>query len=124
MCGMADGSADIYMLLAALAVAIRHGFEMKDPLEVAARYYVDVDIHKPENAARLAALPTLPTGCHASAKVLEERASVFEEDGVFSHAMIKGVIARLRAEDESRAADALKDPSLMMEMVKAHFYCG
>ena len=120
----ADGSADIYMLLAALAVAIRHGFEMKDPLEVAARYYVDVDIHKPENAARLAALPTLPTGCHASAKVLEERASVFEEDGVFSHAMIKGVIARLRAEDESRAADALKDPSLMMEMVKAHFYCG
>lgn len=120
----ADGSADIYMLIAALAVAIRHGFEMKDPLEVAARYYVDVDIHKPENAARLASLPTLPTGCHASAKVLEERASVFEEDGVFSPAMIKGVIARLRAEDETRAADALDDPSLMMEMVKEHFYCG
>lgn len=120
----ADGSADIYMLIAALAVAIRHGFEMKDPLDVAARYYVDVDIHKPENAARLAALPTLPTGCHASAKVLEERASVFEEDGVFSPGTIKGVIARLRAEDESKAAEALRDPSLMLEMVKAHFHCG
>ena len=120
----ADGSADIYMLLAGLVVAVRHGFELEAPLEVAARYYVDVDIHKPENAERLASLPTLPTGCRASAKCLLEAASVFEEYGVFSRLMIEGVAKRLESFDESRATEALADPSLMLDMVHEFFYCG
>lgn len=119
-----DGSADIYMYLAGLAVAVRHGFEMKDALDEAARYYVDVDIHRPENAARLAALPTLPVGCHASAEALEKRASIFEEGGVFSPAMIAGVTARLRSFDESRVRDALADSTLMLDMVREFFHCG
>ena len=73
----ADCSADIYQLIAALAVAVRHGFEMPDALEVAAARYVDVDIHKPENAARLAALPTLPVNCRESAECLEKRHTIF-----------------------------------------------
>ena len=120
----ADGSADIYMLLAGLAVAVRHGFELSEPLEVAARYYVDVDIHKPENAARLASLPTLPTGCRASAKCLLEAAPVFEEYGVFSRSMIDGVVKRLESFDDSKAAEALDDSMLMLEMVREFFYCG
>ena len=120
----ADGSADIYMLLAGLAVAVRHGFELSEPLEVAARYYVDVDIHKPENAARLASLPTLPTGCRASAKCLLEAAPVFEEYGVFSRSMIDGVVKRLESFDGSKAAEALDDSMLMLEMVREFFYCG
>ena len=120
----ADGSADIYMLLAGLAVAVRHGFELKSPLEVADRYYVDVDIHKPENAARLAALPTLPTNCNESAKCLLEAAPVFEEYGVFSHSMIADVARRLESFDSSKAAEALADPLLMMDMVREFFYCG
>lgn len=120
----ADGSADIYMLLAGLAVAVRHGFEMEAPLEVADRYYVDVDIHKPENAARLAALPTLPVGCHASADCLDERAEIFEAEGVFSKAMIDGVNKKLRQYDESRAQAALNDPELMLQLVIEYFHCG
>lgn len=120
----ADGSADLYMLLAGLAVAVRHGFEMESPLDVAAKYYVDVDIHKPENAARLAALPTLPANCHASADCLDSSAAVFEAEGVFSPAMLAGVAAKLRSYDEDRAAEALSDPLLMLEMVKEHFHCG
>ena len=50
----ADGSADIYMLLAGLAVAARHGFDMADALDVAERTYVSANIHDKANAARTA----------------------------------------------------------------------
>ena len=120
----ADGSADIYQLLAGLAVAVRHGFEMPDALDVAARTYVDVNIHSEENAERLKSLDTLPVSCHESAACLERRAEVFQEKGVFSPAMIQGVCDRLRAQDDRDARAALQDPDKMLRMVKAHFHCG
>lgn len=120
----ADGSADIYQLLAGLAVAVRHGFEMPDALEVAARTYVDVNIHSEENAERLKSLDTLPVSCHESAGCLEQRADVFQEKGVFSPAMIQGVCARLRAQDDRDARAALQDADKMLRMVKTHFHCG
>lgn len=120
----ADCSADIYQLIAGLAVAVRHGFEMQDALDVAARQYVDIDIHKPENAAKLASLPTLPANCPASADCLEAREAVFEEYGVFPAGALKAVEKRLRAFDGDRYARALADPALMLEIVREHFYCG
>ena len=120
----ADGSADVYLLLASLVVAARYGFEMDSPLDTAEKYYVDVDIHRAENAARLAALPTLPTSCHASAACLDETAEVFKTHGVFSEAMLKGQAAMLRSYDETRTQDALSDPDLMLDLVKEYFYCG
>ncbi|MDE6565392.1 MAG: glutamine synthetase family protein [Muribaculaceae bacterium] len=120
----ADCSADIYQLIAGLAVAVRHGFEMSDALEVAERQYVDIDIHKPENAAKLASLPTLPANCPASADCLEARESIFEEYGVFPAGALKAVEKRLRAFDGERYARALAEPELMLEIVREHFYCG
>lgn len=120
----ADCSADIYQLIAGLAVAVRHGFEMPDALEVAERRYVDIDIHKPENAAKLASLPTLPANCPASADCLEARESIFEEYGVFPAGALKAVEKRLRAFDGERYARALSEPELMLEIVREHFYCG
>ncbi|MDE6310355.1 MAG: glutamine synthetase family protein [Muribaculaceae bacterium] len=120
----ADGSADIYQLLAGLAVAVRHGFEMPDALDVAERTYVDVNIHSAENASRLAALDSLPVSCHDSARCLENKASVFTDKDVFSPEMIEGVCARLRAQDDRHARAALEDPDKMLEMVKQHFHCG
>ncbi len=120
----ADGSADLYQLLAGLAVAVRHGFEMPDAEEVAKRTYVDVNIHSEENAARLSTLATLPASCHESAVALMEAAPVFEERGVFSPEMIAGAAARLRSQDDEAAKAALRDPGLMLEMVRNHFHCG
>ena len=120
----ADCSADIYQLIAGLAVAVRHGFEMPDALEVAERRYVDIDRHKPENAAKLASLPTLPANCPASADCLEARESIFEEYGVFPAGALKAVEKRLRAFDGERYARALAEPELMLEIVCEHFYCG
>ena len=43
-----DGSADLYQLLAGLAVACRHGFEIENALEIAEKTYVNVNIHQEE----------------------------------------------------------------------------
>ena len=83
-----DGSADLYLLLAGLAVACRHGFEIDNALEIAQRCYVDVNIHKAENAERLKELEQLPDSCAASARCLERLRAHFEAQGVFSPSMI------------------------------------
>lgn len=121
----ADCSADVYQLIAALAVAARHGFEMPDALKTAADTYVDVNIHDAANADRLATLATLPVNCADSASRLEQQRDIYENKGVFSPAMIDSVIERLRGyHDENLAAEAKSDPAMMASLVKEYFYCG
>lgn len=120
-----DGSADIYQLIAGLAVACRHGFEMQDALAVAERTYVNVNIHKEENAGKLKTLAQLPDSCAASADCLEKQRSLFEEYNVFSPAMINGIIVKLRAYGDATLRSDIKDkPIEMMELVEEYFYCG
>ena len=68
-----DGSADLYQLLAGLAVACRYGFEIPDALDIAEKTYVNVNIHQEENKARLETLDQLPDSCAASAKRLQQQ---------------------------------------------------
>lgn len=120
-----DGSADVYLLIAALAVACRHGFEMDDALDVAGRTYVNVNIHKEENRDRLAALDQLPDSCAASAACLERQRTVFEQHGVFSRAMIDGTISRLRSYgDSTLRRDIEGDKEEMLRLVRRYFHCG
>lgn len=119
----ADGTADVYQLLAGLAVALRYGLEMPDGAEVADRTYVDVNIHDPENAARLEALDSLPTSCAESADCLERVRGVFEDRGVFDAAMIDGIIARLRSYDPAEVEAARTDPAKMLRLVGRYFHC-
>lgn len=117
----ADGSADIYQLLAGLAVALRYGLESPDALEVADRTYVDVNIHAAENADRLAALDSLPVDCAASADCLEQVRDIFEQNNVFSPGMIDGIIAKLRSYDPAETKAAMNDPARMQRMVAKYF---
>ncbi len=120
-----DGSADLYQLLAGLCVACRHGFEMENALEVADRTYVNVNIHAAENADRLATLAQLPDSCVASADCLERQRKVFEEYGVFSPAMIDGIIAQLRAfDDVTLRKNIEKYPEEVLKLVSQYFHCG
>jgi glutamine synthetase len=120
-----DGSADLYQLLAGLCVACRHGFEMEDALEVAERTYVNVNIHDEENAGRLATLAQLPDSCAASAECLERQRKVFEEYGVFSPEMIDGIIAQLKAFDDSTLRKDIEDkPEEIQRLVTRYFHCG
>lgn len=120
-----DGSADIYQLIAGLAVACRHGFEMDNALEVAERTYVNVNIHKHENKEKLNELSSLPDSCEASADCLEQQRSVYEKYDVFTPAMIDGIIRRLRSyNDKTLRADINDDKKAMLELVRRYFHCG
>ncbi|WP_303014026.1 glutamine synthetase family protein [uncultured Bacteroides sp.] len=120
-----DGSADLYQLLAGLAVACRHGFEMANALEVAEKTYVNVNIHQKENADKLKMLTQLPDSCAASADCLERQRAVFEKYNVFSPAMINGIISKLRGyKDETLRADLEKKPQEMLDLVHKYFHCG
>ncbi len=121
----ADCSADIYQLLSALCVACRYGLELPDGLDIAAKTYVDVNIHKEENKDRVASLEQLPDSCVASAEQLVRQRAAYEDKGIFSPAMIDSIIARLRAYNDTNIREEVKKrPELMSEMVRKYFYCG
>lgn len=120
----ADGSADVYSLIASLAVAVRVGFELENALEIADRTYVDVNIHRAENAALLNSLSHLPVDCSESADCLERMRDYFEDKDVFDKSMIDGILKSLRSFDKKETEKALKDSSVMKELVQKYFYCG
>lgn len=119
----ADGSADVYYLLAALAVACRHGWEMTDALGKAESTYVDIDIHKPENAARLSSLDHLPASCAESAEALALQREIYEKYNVFEQRYIGALIHRLKAYDDTGLhAKAKASPELMLQLVETYFH--
>ena len=119
-----DGSADVFLLLAGLAVACRYGFESADALEVAEKTYVNVNIHKDENKAVLDSLNVLPDSCAASADCLEAQRAFYEKDGIFSPAMIDGLIATLRKfDDRTLRQDIGNDQAKILELVEKYFHC-
>ena len=120
-----DASANVYLLMAGLAVACRYGFSLKDGVKVADATYVNVNIHKKENAKLLKTLDCLPDSCAASADCLAAQRSVYEEMNVFSPAMIDGILAELRAfKDRTLRRDIEKKPAEVAKLVKEYFYCG
>ena len=120
-----DGSADVYELIAGLVVACRYGFELENALEIAEKTYVNVNIHKKENAAKLNDLAQLPDSCAASADCLERQRAIFESRGVFSPAMIDGILKALRSfDDRTLREDIGNDSEQMLALVHRYFHCG
>ena len=120
-----DGSADVYELIAGLVVACRYGFELENALDIAEKTYVNVNIHKKENADKLKDLAQLPDSCAASADCLERQRAIFESRGVFSPAMIDGILKALRAfDDRTLREDIGNDRERMLELVHRFFHCG
>ena len=120
-----DGSADIYQLIAGLAVACRYGFELANALDIAERTYVNVNIHQKENEDKLKQLAQLPDSCEASADCLQAQRGVFEEYNVFSPAMIDGIIKKLRSYgDRTLRAEIAGNQEEMLKLVNRYFHCG
>ena len=120
-----DGSADLYQLIAGLAVACRYGFELENALEIAEKTYVNVNIHQKENEDKLNSLAQLPDNCEASADCLERQREVFERYNVVSPAMIDGIIRKLRSyQDRTLRQDIGDDQEEMIKLVYRYFHCG
>jgi glutamine synthetase len=118
-----DGSANVYLLLAGMAVAARHGFEMQNAIQYAKDRYVTVNIFEHEEV--LKRLATLPDSCAASADVLERDRAIYEDKGVFAPAMIDAVLKDLRAfNDRTLRADIGNDKDKVLELVETFMHCG
>jgi len=121
----ADGSADVYLLLAGITVAARHGFELKDPLQVAENTYVDTDIFKDEKEVKQKKLGQLPTSCVASAKMLEKQKPVYTKYNVFTENLLDYLIGYLKDfRDENLREEISNDEEKVMELVTKYFHCG
>jgi glutamine synthetase len=103
----ADPSADLYLLFAAFAVGIRHGFEMNNALDIAKKLYIDVNIFKDEHKDRLAQLEHLPASCHESAQALKKHKEVFMQYGVFTEGMINDTAKHLEAFNDYQLSEKL-----------------
>ncbi|MEA3495229.1 MAG: glutamine synthetase family protein [Bacteroidota bacterium] len=102
-----DGSADIYLLMAGLAVAARHGLEMDNALEKAKDLYVNVNIFDDEHKDILEKLDSLPTSCFGSAKKLLEKANVLTKYNVFSQGMLEDIAEHLKSFDDEKMSEEL-----------------
>lgn len=120
-----DGSADIYLLLAGLAVAARHGVTSKGSLDYAKKTYVDINIFDDENKAKANELEVLPTSCVQSALELKKQRDIYLEHGVFTEDLIDEIINHLTAfQDNNLRKEVEKDEKKMLELVDRYFYCG
>ena len=120
-----DGSADIYLLLAGLAVAARYGLEMEDALELANKLYVDVNIFSPEYKKLRERLPQLPTSCWESAENLLKNRKIYERDGVFPSIVIDGIAKKLKSYNDKDLSERLygKEDEIK-KLVDEYLHCS
>jgi glutamine synthetase len=120
-----DGSADVYLLLAGLVVAARHGFEMENGLDYAAKTYVSVNIFDDEHKDKVKDLKQLPTSCWESADQLKAQADVYTRDNIFPEGLIKSIEKKLKSYDDKDIREKLAgNKDAVMDMVMQHFHCG
>lgn len=119
-----DGSANIHLLLAGLAVAARHGLEMEGALELANKLYVDVNIFSPDQSGIRERLPQLPSSCWESAESLLRDSEIYQRDGVFSPIVIDEIVKKLKSyndKDLSQRLYAKEDE--IKKLVNEYLHC-
>jgi glutamine synthetase len=122
-----DGCADIYLLMAALCAAARHGFEVSDALDVAANTSVElgVKIHDKNNNALASALEQLPDSCVAAAQELEKDRLIYTSKSVFSDNIVDYMLKYLRSFDDANLRASLKGNNAQtMALVNSNIHVG
>ena len=119
-----DGSANIHLLLAGLAVAARHGLEMGGALELANKLYVDVNIFSSDQSKVREKLPQLPSSCWESAESLLRDREIYQRDGVFSPTVIDEIVKKLKSYNDKDLSKRLYDKEdKIKELVDEYLHC-
>jgi len=100
-----DGSANVHLLLAGLAVAARYGLEMENALALADKLHVSVNVFSPEHKKLRDGLPQLPSSCWESAECLLKDREIYERDGVFSSVVVDGIVEMLKSYKDKDLSD-------------------
>ncbi|MDO8899374.1 MAG: glutamine synthetase, partial [Bacteroidales bacterium] len=120
-----DGSADIYLLMAGLTVAARHGFEMENALAFAEKTYVDVNIFEEANKKRQAELQKLPASCVESAEALILHKEIYQKYNIFPESILNFIVAHLKKfDDRNLRAELGNDEKKILDLVSQYFHCG
>ncbi|HQQ12830.1 MAG TPA: glutamine synthetase, partial [Bacteroidales bacterium] len=121
----ADGSADIYMLMAGITVAARNGFEMENALDFAAKTYVDINIFHAEHKHKVAELEQLPASCVESAEALERHRDIYMKYGIFPENVINFLVNYLKKFNDKNLRQELgNDEERTLALVSQYFHCG
>jgi len=119
-----DGSADVYLYVAAIIVAAQHGLQMPNALKLAQDLYVNVNIFHEEHKEKLASLKGLPISCHESAIALEAKRKFFEKNGIFKAGLIDSTIKMLKSyNDEKLSEELFGKNDEIYKLVMNHLHC-
>ncbi len=119
-----DGSANIHLLLAGLAVAARHGLEMKGALKLAKKLYIDVNIFSAEQKEVRERLPQLPSSCWESAESLLRDSEIYQKDGVFSPIVIDEIVKKLKSYNDKDLSERLYGKEAeIKKLVDEYLHC-
>jgi glutamine synthetase len=116
-----DGSANIHLTIAGLIIAIQHGFEMPDSLQIADKLYIEGNIAAGD---ALNNLNPLPASCAESATRLEMKRGYFEANGIFPSRVIDFNILTLRNYKDKNLREELRgNDEANRELVKKFIHC-
>ncbi len=117
----ADGSANVYLLLAGLACAASKGFSEKDSERFAMDHYADKNVFKAKEMEKK--FPALPYSCHQSARSLIEEREIYEKGG-FPPQVIDSIAAKLYSYGDENLSEKLygKDEEIK-KLVDNYLYC-
>lgn len=116
---LGDGSADVHLLLAGMALAARRGLTDPDSLEQAERLRADGGGGDDED------LEQLPASCAESADALEADRALFEADGVFPQRLVDETLEQLRERHAAtRGKRTRKDAAARGELVRRYWHVG
>ncbi len=120
-----DGSANVHLLLAGLAVAARHGMDMPDALDFAEGWYVAPRAAAPKESERREPPPKLPRSCWESAEALLSDRGIYERDAVFTPVLIDGFAEQLRrCGDKDLLRESKVKEQEVRKLVDRYLHCG
>lgn len=120
----ADGSANIYLFLAGLCVAARHGFEMKNAVEMSRKFFIDKNVSGADSKEGKIKFENLPSSCCESAEELQAARKIYEKNGVFSPSVIDSTVKKLKNYGDKDLSETLygKEEEIK-KLVEDFLYC-
>lgn len=114
-----DGSANVYFLLASMAIAARRGLENPNALAIAEALHVKTD------ATKIKDLKQLPASCWEAADCLAKDRAHYEEDQVFPAGLIDSHIKELKGFNDLGLSSKIADnPDGLRALVDRYLHCG
>jgi glutamine synthetase len=103
-------------------VAVQHGLEMPNALQMAKDLYVDVNIFKDKE--KQAKFKKLPASCSQSADELAAKREFYEKNGVFPSGMIDAMISKLKSYNDADLSERLYNKNdEIRKLVDQYIHC-